>query len=100
MEVNGISFDEAKLSRFCERHRIARLSLFGSILTDYFAPDSDIDLLVEFDPAARVSLFDVGGMSLELQEMFGRRVDLRTPQDLSKYFREEVVRDARLLYAA
>jgi len=63
-------------------------------------PTSDIDVLVEFLPGVRVSLFDLGGMLVELAELLGRPVDLRTPLDLSPYFRAEVLHSARLLYAA
>jgi len=98
--LHGIEFDEVKLGDFCRRNGIARLSLFGSILTDRFRKDSDVDFLVEFLPDRRVSLFDVGGMLMDLSELLGRQVDLRTPQDLSPYFRDEVLSDARPLYAA
>jgi predicted nucleotidyltransferase len=100
MELHGIQFDEAKLAEFCQRNGITHLSLFGSILTDRFGPDSDVDLLVEFDPERQVGLFEVGGMTMDLIDMLGRDVDLRTAEDLSVYFREDVVRNARLLYAA
>lgn len=88
------------LADFCRRHGIRRLSLFGSALREDFRSDSDIDLLVEFLPDRRVSLFDLGGMSMELGEILGRPVDLRTAEDLSPYFREEVLRTARPVYAA
>lgn len=99
MIVNGIKFDETQLAKFCRQHGIVRLSLFGSILSDQFKADSDIDMLVEFDPARRISLFDVGGMMADLRDMLGRTVDLRTAQDLSIYFRDDVVRQAKPLYA-
>jgi len=79
---------------------IRRLALFGSVLRDDFTPQSDVDVLVEFEPSARVSLFDLGGMSVELSQIFGRQVDLRTPEDLSRYFRGSVLREAMPLYAA
>lgn len=100
MTLHEIDFDPTKLRDFCRRHGIARLSLFGSILREDFDNDSDIDLLVEFRPGQRVSLFDVGGMTMELKELLGRDVDLRTAEDLSEYFRDQVVRTARPLYAA
>ena len=99
MELHGIHFDEEQIGEFCRRNGIVRLALFGSILTDRFGPDSDVDLLVEFDPDRRVSLFDVGGMTMDLIDMLGRDVDLRTAEDLSIYFRDDVVRGARPLYA-
>jgi len=96
----SLNVDEATLARFCERHHIRRLSLFGSQLKGAAGPDSDIDLLVEFDPAHIPTLFDVAGMEIELSEMLGRKVDLRTAGDLSRYFRDEVVRTAAVQYAA
>ena len=98
--ANKLEDKRAELIVFCRRHRIARLSLFGSVLRGDARADSDIDLLVEFTPESRVSLFDLGGMIMELREMLGCDVDLRTPQGLSPYFRDEVVRTAKLLYAA
>lgn len=95
-----IDIDREYIAAFCKRNRIRRLSLFGSVLTDRFGPDSDIDVLVEFEPGAKVTLFDVGGMINELSAHFGRDVDLRTPQDLSQYFRDEVMARAEPLYAA
>ena len=100
MEFNGINFEQGELDAFCKRHRIARLSLFGSVLRNDFAPSSDVDILVEFERGARVSLFDLGGMALDLKQMIGREVDLRTPMDLSERFRDEVVCSAMPLYAA
>jgi predicted nucleotidyltransferase len=100
MIIKGVNFDEAKLAAFCREHGITRMSLFGSILTDHFGPESDIDLLVQFDPSRRVSLFDIGGMIADLRDLIGRDVDLRTFEDLSVYFRDDVVRKAQPLYAA
>jgi predicted nucleotidyltransferase len=100
MKLKGINFDEDELREFCRRHGVARLSLFGSILRDSFGPTSDVDMLVEFNRDQRVSLFDLGGMVMELRELIGRDVDLRTPLDLSRYFRDEVIREAKPLYAA
>ena len=99
MELHGVNFDETVIGDYCRRHGISRLSLFGSILTDQFGPDSDVDLLVEFKPNQRVSLFDIGGMTMDLMDLFGRPVDLRTAEDLSVYFRDDVVRRARPVYA-
>jgi predicted nucleotidyltransferase len=87
-----------EIAAFCHRSQIRRLSFFGSVLTERFRPDSDIDILVEFEPGKTPSLFDIAGMELELTEMMGRRVDLRTPQELSRYFRDEVVAGAAVQY--
>ncbi|MHB1157530.1 MAG: nucleotidyltransferase family protein [Phycisphaerales bacterium] len=100
MKHQAIDIPREAIAAFCRRNRIRRLSVFGSVLRDDFRSDSDIDMLVEFEPDARVSLFDVGGMMYELTEMLGRQVDLRTPADLSRYFREQVIADSELLYAA
>lgn len=100
MKIAGIDVAEAALNDFCRRHGVKRLALFGSILRDDFRPDSDVDILVEFQPGVRYSLLDLGGMWVELRAMIGREVDLKTPLDLSRYFRDQVVREARTLYAA
>jgi hypothetical protein len=97
---NGLKLDESTLARFCERHHISRLALFGSQLKGTAGPDSDIDLLVEFEPEHIPGLLGIAGMELELSEMLGgRKVDLRTAGDLSRYFRDEVVRTAEVQYA-
>jgi len=83
---------------FCQRNRIRKLSLFGSVLRDDFRPDSDIDMLVEFEPDAVVGLFDIARMERELSEIMGRRVDLRTPKDLSRHFRQQVLDEAEVQY--
>lgn len=100
MILNGVDFPEDRLADFCRRHGVATLSLFGSILTDSFGPDSDVDVLVEFQTGRTPGLFGFGAMVQELQELTGRRIDLRTPEDLSKYFRNRVMREARRLHAA
>lgn len=84
---------------FCKRHHIKKLAVFGSYLKEDFGPESDIDLLVEFDREHIPGLLDVAGMEIELSEALGRKVDLRTPQDLSRYFRDEVVARAEVQYA-
>ena len=94
------SLRRVDLAAFCRRHHIRKLSLFGSALTDRFDADSDLDVLVEFEPDAMVSLFDVGGMMEELSTAVGRQVDIRTADDLSRYFREQVLCEAEVLYAA
>jgi hypothetical protein len=96
-----LKLDQATLARLCELHRIRRLALFGSQLKGAARPDSDIDLLVEFFPEARTTLLDMAQIEIELSEALGGcKVDLRTPQDLSRYFRDEVVRTAEVQYVA
>jgi predicted nucleotidyltransferase len=87
-----------EITEFCGRNHIRKLSLFGSILTERFRPESDIDILVEFEPGSKVTLFDIAGMELELTEKLGRKVDLRTAGDLSRYFRDQVVTTAAVQY--
>ena len=100
--MNPLSeLDEATLGHICERHRIRRLSLFGSRLKGTARPDSDIDLLVDFDPDAHPTLLDMAQIEIDLsQALGGRKVDLRTPEDLSRFFRDEVVRTAEVQYVA
>jgi len=89
-----------QIEAFCRHNGIRRLSLFGSVLRGDFGPDSDVDLLVEFRPEARVGYLDLARMEGELSAMFGQKVDLRTPLELSRYFREEVMASAEVLYDA
>jgi predicted nucleotidyltransferase len=95
-----IDVPHGQLAAFCRRHRIRKLSFFGSVLRDDFGPESDVDVLVEFEDDARVGLISLSAMEIELGELLGRKVDLRTPGDLSRYFRDEVMQTAETLYAA
>jgi uncharacterized protein len=100
MQQLKILFDSQAVARFCRRHHIRKLSFFGSVLRPDFRPDSDVDVLVEFDAAHTPGLFQLAGMERELSAILGgRKVDLRTPQDLSPYFRAEVLASARVQYA-
>jgi hypothetical protein len=83
---------------YCREHFILRLALFGSFLSGHERPDSDIDLLVEFEPAHVPGLIALGGMANELSGILGHPVDLRTPQDLSRYFRDDVVASAQVIH--
>lgn len=96
-----LPFPRDELAALCRRHHIRRLSLFGSALKGAAGPDSDVDLLVEFVPGEEPGLIGLAGIEIELSRLLGgRRVDLRTPQDLSRHFRDEVLRTARVQYAA
>jgi uncharacterized protein len=95
-----IEVDREQIAGFCRKHHLTMLALFGSVLTDRFGPDSDVDVLFEYDPEHVPSLFDVAEMEEELSEILGHKADMRTPRDLSRYFRDEVVRTARVEYAA
>ncbi len=95
-----VDLPEARLAEFCRRHRIRRLSLFGSVLRDDFTEDSDVDVLVEFEADAHVGLMRLAAMEAELGEMIGRRVDLNTKGFLSRYFRDEVLAEAEVRFVA
>lgn len=96
-----LSIDPAALATLCRRHRIRKLSLFGSQLKGTAQPDSDVDLLVEFDAEARVTYFDLAEIEIELSHLLGgRKVDLRTPAELSRYFRDQVLREAEEQYVS
>ena len=95
----GLFKDHAALALLCRHHQITRLSLFGSVLKGIARPGSDVDLLIEFVPGARPSLFDLVDIEQELSALLdGRPVDVRTAEDLSRYFRAEVLREAELQY--
>jgi predicted nucleotidyltransferase len=100
MMVASMHVPEGELSAFCRRSGITRLSLFGSVLTERFSDTSDVDVLVEFERGRQVGYLRMAAMERELSKLFGgRKVDLRTPGELSKYFRDEVVRTAAVQYA-
>ena len=95
-----LSIPRAELAAFCRANGIRRLSIFGSAVRDDFGPHSDVDVLVEFEPGRTPGLLGIAGMEIELSALFGgRKVDMRTPEDLSRYFRQEVVDTAEVQYA-
>jgi hypothetical protein len=98
MTRHGIHIPEDLVAEFCRKHHIKKLALFGSILRDDFQPDSDVDVLVQYEPEHIPGLLRMAGQEIELSELLGRKVDLRTPEDLSRYFREEVVRTSEVQY--
>ena len=95
-----IEVDREQIAGFCRKHHLIKLALFGSVLTNRFGPDSDVDVLFEYDPKHVPTLFDVVRMERELSGILGRKVDMRTPRDLSRYFRDEVVNNAAVQYVA
>ncbi len=95
-----IAIDREEIAEFCRAHHIRKLSLFGSVLRDDFGPDSDVDVLVEFEPGHSVGLIRLARIERELSAILGRKADLRTPADLSRYFREEVIGSAEVQHAA
>jgi hypothetical protein len=99
MNKARIDLPRDKLAEFCRRNHIRKLALFGSVQRGDYRPDSDIDFLVEFDRKHVPGLIRLAGMENELSEILGRKADLRTPQDLSRYFRQEVCDSAEVQYA-
>ena len=95
-----VNADSRKIAEFCRRNHIRRLALFGSVLRDDFGPESDVDVLVEFKEGHVPGFIRLAGMERELSEVFeGRKVDIRTAEDLSRYFRKDVVAEAEVQYA-
>ena len=94
-----ISIPPEVLVEFCRKHHIRKLSLFGSVLREDFGPDSDVDVLVEFERGQTVGLLRLAGMEIELSGILKRKVDLRTPAELSRYFRQQVLDSAEVQYA-
>ena len=98
--TKNIAISQEKVADFCRRHRIRRLALFGSVLRDDFGPESDIDVLVDFEPGTKVGLFKLYDLEQELSRILGgRRVEMNTRNSLSKYFRDSVLLEAETLYA-
>lgn len=98
---HGIAFDSNALATFCAENGIRKLSLFGSVLRDDFEPDSDIDVLVEFKPGRVPGFFGLSRIERELSNYFGgRNIDLRTPEELSRNFRDRVIAEAEVQYVS
>jgi len=100
MKKRNIDIPQKKIAEFCQRHHIRRLALFGSALRDDFTPDSDVDVLVEFEPGIRVGMIRLAGIELELSGILDRKVDMHTPGFISKYFRGQVLAEAEDQYVA
>ena len=95
-----LHINREKIGDFCRRNHIRKLAFFGSVLREDFGPDSDVDVLVEFEPENTPGLFGLARMEREFSQLLGgRNVDMRTPEDLSRYFRQEVVQSAEVQYA-
>ncbi len=98
MHTLPITIPQEPLKDLCQRYHVQKLSLFGSVLRDDFGAESDVDFLVEFEPKSRVTFFDLAGMEIEITEMIGRKADVRTPKELSHYFRDRVLSGALPVY--
>jgi len=97
MTVAKLAIDRSAIAAFCRRHHVRRLALFGSAVHGDFRPESDVDVLVEFQ-RGHTPGFALIGMQDELSEIVGRQVDLRTPECLSRYLRDDVLSQAEVLY--
>jgi hypothetical protein len=95
----NISIPRKQIAEFCKKYHIRKLSFFGSVLRADFRPDSDVDVLVEFEPGYTIGYIRLAGAEIELSQILGRKVDMRTPGDLSRYFRDEVMEGAEVQYA-
>ena len=95
-----IEVDRDLIAEFCRKHHLTKFAFFGSLLSDRFGPDSDIDVLFDYDQNYSMTLFRVVRMEREISDLLGRKVDMRTAEDLSRYFRDEVVQNALVQYAA
>ena len=100
MRSGRINLTKEQIAEFCEKNHIKKFAFFGSVLRDDFRSDSDIDVLIEIDKKFPVGFFKMAEMEIELSEITGRKVDLRTPNELSRYFREEVISEAEVQYEA
>ncbi len=98
MKPERINMTESQIADFCQSNHIRKFAFYGSVLRDDFRPDSDIDVLVEFEPNQPIGLMEVVRMERLLSELMGRKVDLRTPKELSRYFRDKVISEAETLY--
>ena len=98
--VAQIDLPTQEIAAFCQRHHIRNLALFGSVLRDDFGPESDVDVLVEFEPDARVGYQRFFRLQDELTALFGREVDLFTPNSLKPFARETALQSRTVIYAA
>ena len=96
--ANRVEFPQQQITAFCQRYHIRKLALFGSVLREDFRPDSDVDVLVEFAPGHVPSLIKMAELEIELSRILGRKADLRTPAELSRYFRQQVIDQAQVQY--
>lgn len=94
----NLNLPRERIADFCRRNQIRKLSVFGSALREDFRPESDVDVLVEFEPEARVGLIRLAGMEIELGQILGRKIDMNTPRCLSPYFRDRVLAESEMQY--
>jgi hypothetical protein len=98
MLTSNLALPMEGIIEICRRYPVQKLSVFGSVLRDDFTPTSDVDMLVEFGPSGRVGYFELAEIEIELSDLLGRKVDLMTPECVSRYFRDEVLAEAEAIY--
>ena len=98
MREGRIKITKRQITDFCKKNHILKFAFFGSVLHNDFRSDSDIDILIEIDKKYPIGYFRMAEMEIELSEMTGRKVDLRTPNELSRYFKDEVLSEAEIQY--
>lgn len=98
MNPDRVNITKKQIVDFCEKNHILRLAFFGSVLRNDYRPDSDVDILVYLDRSVPTGLMEMVRMERQLSEMIGRKVDLRTPNELSVYFRDDVIAEAEIIY--
>ena len=98
MNPDRVNITKKQIADFCEKNHILRLAFFGSVLRDDFRLDSDVDILVYLDRSVPIGLMEMARMERQLSGMIGRKVDLRTPNELSVYFRDDVIAEAEIIY--
>ena len=97
---SNIKIDKQVIAEFCKKNQIHSLAFFGSVLRDDFRPDSDVDVLVEFEQGAHIGMLKLAGLEIELSEILGYKVDINTPGFISRYFRQQVLDEAEVQYVA
>lgn len=100
MTYHNIEIPRDRIAAFCRENHVRQLAVFGSVLRDDFSPQSDVDMLVEFESGVRVGYLAIARMTRELSLLIGRTVDLRTPAELHPRFRDEVLKEAEVQYVA
>src|SRR2546422_4259216 len=98
MNRQSVTIPKERIAEFCQRHRIRWLALFGSVLRDDFRPDSDVDVLIEFEPNRRYTYFTLAQVEEDLSVLLGRKVDVHVPKTLHPFLRDKVLGQAEALY--
>lgn len=98
MKPDRVNLTKEQIAEFCKKNHVEKLAFFGSVLRDDFQQDSDVDILIYLDRAVPTGLMKMARMERQLSELIGRKVDLRTPNELSEYFRDDVIAQSEVVY--